>query len=94
MNNILVTGGLGYIGSHTVVALQQAGYKVTIIDDLSNTQISVLENITKITGIEPYFHSIDLKNKEALNLFFNIIRLTASFISQLIKQWASRWKNL
>lgn len=70
MNNILVTGGLGYIGSHTVVALQQAGYKVTIIDDLSNTQISVLENITKITGIEPYFHSIDLKDQEALNLFF------------------------
>lgn len=70
IKDILVTGGLGYIGSHTVVALQQAGYKVTIIDDLSNTQISVLDNITKITEIKPDFHLIDLKDKEALNLFF------------------------
>src|SRR5690606_22244102 len=68
---ILVTGGLGYIGSHTVVALQQAGYKVVIIDDLSNTQISVLDNITKITNATPEFHPIDLKNTEAVDQFFN-----------------------
>ena len=68
--NILVTGGLGYIGSHTVVALQNAGYEVVIIDDLSNTQISVLENITKITGTKPDFHQIDLKGNEEVNRFF------------------------
>lgn len=67
---ILVTGGLGYIGSHTVVALQQAGYKVVIVDDLSNTHISVLENITKITNVKPEFYPIDLKNTEAVFDFF------------------------
>ncbi|HLV50988.1 MAG TPA: UDP-glucose 4-epimerase GalE [Flavobacterium sp.] len=70
MKNILVTGGFGYIGSHTVVALQKAGYQVVVIDDLSNTQISVLENITKITGTKPDFHQIDLKDQKAVNLFF------------------------
>ena len=71
IKNILVTGGLGYIGSHTVVALQQAGYRVVIIDDLSNTQISVLDNIAKITNVKPGFYSIDLKNREAVDRFFN-----------------------
>ena len=71
MKNILVTGGLGYIGSHTVVALQQAGHEVMIIDDLSNTQISVLDNITKITKVNPEFHPIDLKNHEAVDRFFS-----------------------
>jgi len=71
MKNILVTGGLGYIGSHTVVALQQAGYEVMIIDDLSNTQISVLDNITKITKVKPRFHKIDLKNSKAVDRFFS-----------------------
>lgn len=71
MKNILVTGGLGYIGSHTVVALQQAGHEVMIIDDLSNTQISVLDNITKITKVKPGFHEIDLKNSKAVDRFFS-----------------------
>lgn len=68
--NILVTGGLGYIGSHTVVALQQAGYSVTIIDDLSNSELFVLDRISEITGIEPDFHPIDLKETEAVKDFF------------------------
>ena len=66
MKNILVTGGLGYIGSHTVVALQQSGYRVMIIDDLSNTNLSVLDKITAITQIKPDFFQIDLKDKEAV----------------------------
>lgn len=69
--NILVTGGLGYIGSHTVVALQQAGYGVTIIDDLSNSEIFVLDRISEITGIEPDYHPIDLKETGAVKDFFN-----------------------
>src|SRR5690606_21174883 len=71
INKILVTGGLGYIGSHTVVALQQAGYEVTIIDDLSNTHIAVLDKITEIMKTKPDFHPIDLKNTEAVDQFFN-----------------------
>lgn len=69
--NILVTGGLGYIGSHTVVALQQAGYGVTIIDDLSNSELFVLDRISEITGIEPDYHPIDLKETDAVKDFFN-----------------------
>lgn len=70
MNKILVTGGLGYIGSHTVVALQKAGYEVLIIDDLSNTDISVLDRITSISGIIPSYFEIDLKNQADVNEFF------------------------
>jgi len=71
MKKILVTGGLGFIGSHTVVELQNAGFNVVIIDDLSNTTIEVLENITSITGIQPEFHQIDLRIKKAVQQFFD-----------------------
>ncbi|MDC9722278.1 MAG: UDP-glucose 4-epimerase GalE [Urechidicola sp.] len=70
MKKILVTGGLGYIGSHTVVELQNEGFEVVIIDNLSNTTIDVLDNITSITGIKPLFEQIDLKDKEAVKHFF------------------------
>jgi len=70
MKKILVTGGLGFIGSHTVVELQNSGFEVVIIDDLSNTTIDVLDNITSITGIKPTFEEIDLKDKEAVHHFF------------------------
>lgn len=70
MKNILVTGGLGYIGSHTVVALQQAGFNVYIIDDLSNTQLTVWDKITGITGSKPVFYNIDLKDFNAVRVFF------------------------
>ena len=67
---ILVTGGLGYIGSHTVVELQQAGYEVIIIDNLSNSSVTVLEGITAITGVAPAFEKLDLREKSALTHFF------------------------
>lgn len=67
---ILVTGGLGFIGSHTVVELQQQGFEVVIIDDLSNSSEQVLEGITEITGIEPGFEKIDLREKRAVADFF------------------------
>lgn len=71
MKKILVTGGLGYIGSHTVVALQNKGYEVVIIDNLSNASIEVLDGITAITGIKPAFERIDLKEEELVSDFFN-----------------------
>lgn len=61
---ILVAGGTGYIGSHTTVELQNAGYEVVIIDDLSNSNIEVLDGIEKITGVRPAFIQLDLKDKE------------------------------
>lgn len=70
MKNILVTGGLGYIGSHTVVALQQAGFNTYIIDNLSNSQYEVLDRITEITGKQPVFEPIDLQDSKAVNNFF------------------------
>ena len=63
MIKILVTGGLGYIGSHTVVALQDAGFKVVIVDNLSNSSISVLEGIVAITNKTPEFENFDLRDK-------------------------------
>jgi UDP-glucose 4-epimerase len=67
---ILVTGGLGYIGSHTVVALQEKGHEVVIIDNLSNTTLDVLEGITRISGKTPEFHKVDIRNKAELRDFF------------------------
>ncbi len=67
---ILVTGGLGYIGSHTVVALSEAGYEVVIVDNLSNTQIEVLDGIESIIGNRPSFYELDLRNEpQVIELF-------------------------
>jgi len=69
---ILVTGGLGFIGSHTVVELQNEGFEVVIIDDLSNSSIQVLEGITTITGKTPIFEKLDLKEKDRVERFFSL----------------------
>ena len=71
MKRILVTGGLGFIGSHTVVELQNEGFEVVIIDDLSNTTIKVLDSISEITGVKPDFYNIDLRIKSDVQSFFN-----------------------
>ena len=68
---ILVTGGLGFIGSHTVVELQNEGYEVVIIDNLSNSRMEVLDGITSITGIRPEFVKMDLKDKQKVLDFFH-----------------------
>lgn len=67
---VLVTGGLGFIGSHTVVELQQKGFEVVVIDNLSNSTLSVLNGIEKITGIRPFFEQLDLRDKAAVFSFF------------------------
>jgi len=67
---ILVTGGTGYIGSHTVVELQESGYDVIVVDDLSNSSIDVLDNIKKISGIKPAFENFDLAVWEKTDDFF------------------------
>ena len=68
---ILVTGGLGYIGSHTVVELLNNNFDVVIVDDLSNSERFILENIEKIAGKKPVFYPFDLKRKELLTQVFD-----------------------
>jgi len=70
MDKILVTGGTGYIGSHTVVELLDQGYEVIIVDNLSNSEERVLDGIEKITGLRPAFECFDLCNETALETFF------------------------
>jgi UDP-glucose 4-epimerase len=66
---ILVTGGTGYIGAHTVVELQNSGYEVIIVDNLSNSNIKILTQIETITGIRPAFVQLDLRDKVAISKF-------------------------
>lgn len=69
-HTILVTGGMGFIGSHTAVELIEAGYDVVIVDDLSNSNIKVLDGIRAITGVTPAFEQVDLKDKFATENIF------------------------
>lgn len=69
MKKIVVTGGTGYIGSHTVVELQQAGYDPIIVDNLSNSSVRIVDQIQQITGVRPEFHQLDLCDAEALSRF-------------------------
>ena len=71
MKKVLVTGGLGFIGSHTVVELHNAGFEAVIIDNLSNSSISVLDGIERIIGYKPFFQNIDLRDKAAVQQFFD-----------------------
>ena len=67
---ILVTGGLGYIGSHVSVLLLEKGYEVIIVDNLDNSSISVLEGIKKITNLSPVFEKLDIRNYNQMEPFF------------------------
>lgn len=67
---ILVTGGTGYIGSHTAVELQNAGYEVIIVDNLSNSTADSVDGIERITGIRPAFEKVDCNDEEALRNVF------------------------
>lgn len=77
---ILVTGGTGYIGSHTVVELMNEGFDVVIVDNLSNSEKSVLDGIAEITGRRPYFEQFDICDKKRLNQFFRLYRKLGAII--------------
>ena len=70
MGKILVTGGLGYIGSHTVVALHESGYSILIVDDLSNSEAEVLQGLNEVLGFKPEFIQLDLRDKTAVTQLF------------------------
>ena len=67
---ILVTGGTGYIGSHTVVELQNSGYEVVIVDNLSNSRADVVDSIEQISGVRPAFEKVDCLDYEGLDNVF------------------------
>ena len=67
---ILLTGGTGYIGSHTAVELIECGYDIEILDNLFNSKITVLDEIEKITGVRPVFHKVDLLDVEGMEKVF------------------------
>ena len=71
MKKVLVTGGMGYIGSHTVVQLYEAGYEPIIVDNLVNSKPEVLNRIEKITGKRPLFYEIDVRDEENMNKIFD-----------------------
>ncbi len=73
---ILVTGGLGFIGSHTVVALQEKGHRVLIVDDLSNSSVQVLDGIEAASGIRPAFVELNLQISAAVTELFQQHRIT------------------
>jgi len=101
MKKILVTGGLGYIGSHVVVELQKMNFEVVIIDDLSNSSIDLLDGIISITGIKPGFEKIDLKKGAAVRSFFNqhsnidgVIHFAASkYVRKSVRDPLSYYEN-
>lgn len=67
---VLVTGGAGYIGSHTCVELLEAGHEVIVVDDLVNSQVTALDNVEKITGKRPAFYETDAADKAAMQRIF------------------------
>ncbi len=68
--SVLVTGGVGYIGSHTTIELIQEGKKVIIVDNLSNSNVVVLDRIEEITGVKPKFYELNVQNREKLEIVF------------------------
>ena len=81
---ILVTGGTGYIGSHTTVCLIEAGYDVTIVDNLCNSSPEVLKRIEQITGVLPEFHELDVRDEHALKDLFSNNKFDASINNNII----------
>jgi UDP-glucose 4-epimerase len=73
--NILVTGGLGFIGSHTVVELIKNNHEVIIADNLINSKVDVLDKLYKITGIKPTFYQIDVTDEVKLEEVFRIHKI-------------------
>ena len=71
MSKIIITGGTGYIGSHTAVEFYNAGFDVVIIDNLSNSELSVLDGIEKITGKKPFFYNADVCDEKAISGILN-----------------------
>lgn len=91
--NILITGGLGYIGSHAVITLHDNGYRPVIIDNLSNSKPTSIENIKKIISYKPDFHHCDIRDKSRLKEIFNKYKFKAVFHFAGLKSVEESIKN-
>ena len=93
INKVLVTGGTGYIGSHTVLRLLECGYEVTVIDNLSNSSIEVLDSIKKLTKKTVKFYRVNLLNKAELENVFAENKFDAVIHSAAYKAVGESVKN-
>ena len=92
---ILVTGGAGYIGSHTVVELQNAGYDVVVLDNLSNASEKSLDRVSKITGKPVKFYKADILDRDALNEIFDKENIfNNSFVNSITPGFLVNFKNV
>lgn len=91
---ILVTGGTGFIGSHTVVELLLDGHDVVIVDNLSNSEKSVVDAIEKITQIRPLFYEVDVTDQHKMDEIFKNIHLMALFTLRVIRLLVNPLRNL
>ena len=89
MKNILLTGGAGYIGSHTAVELLERGYQVIITDDFSNCSPKVIDQIERITGNRPICYAIDVANRDSLDAVFQRETLMLLFILLALRRLGS-----
>lgn len=94
MAKILVTGGAGFIGSHTCVELLEAGYEVVIVDNFSNSKPEALNRIKKITGKDFAFYEADLLDLAALEKIFEENKIDAVIHLQVLKRLANLFRNL
>ena len=92
--NILVTGGAGFIGSHTLVELAAAGHETVVIDNLCNSSRKSLERVTELTGKEIPFYEIDIRDREGLNRVMNAHHFDAIIHFAGLKAVAKAWKSL
>ena len=90
---VLVTGGTGYIGSHTCVELLQKGYEVVVFDNLYNSKIDVLDKIKQITGKEVTFYKADMRDKESMRPVFSENTFDAVIHFAGLKQSGNPWQN-
>ena len=88
MATILVTGGCGYIGSHTVLELLNKGYEVVVVDNFSNSSFESIRRVQKITGKEVIFYEADIRDVEKMESISRRINLTRLSISRRLKRWA------
>ena len=72
MGSVLLTGGTGFIGSHTAVELIESGYEVVLVDDLSNSEKSVIDRIEQITNTRPAFYKADVTDSDELGKIFSV----------------------
>lgn len=91
--SILVTGGAGFIGSHTCVELLNAGYEVVVVDNLYNASEKALERVEQITGKKVTFYEADILDRDALNAIFDKEQIEPLFILQATRPWVSRYAS-